>query len=74
MKIIQWIHLGQACFSFRLILKMIKCSGGLHEVSKPNHSQTKASKHAVFKIIYNEEYSTKLIETSLVDKIYDSES
>ena len=32
------------------------------------------SKHAVFKIIYIEEYSTKLIETSPVDKIYDSES
>ena len=30
--------------------------------------------HEVFKIEYNEDPSTKLIETSLVDKIYDFES
>ena len=29
-----------------------------------------AYEHAVFIIKYNEDYSTKLIETSLVDKIY----
>ena len=31
-------------------------------------------KHDVFKIKYIEDYSTKCIEKSLVDKIYDSES
>ena len=30
--------------------------------------------HAVFKIKYNEDYRTKLIKTSLVDKMYDLES
>ena len=33
-----------------------------------------AKDRAVFKIKHNEEYSTKLIETSLVEKIYDFES
>ena len=33
-----------------------------------------AMEHAVFKIKYNQDYSTKLIETSIVDKIYDFES
>ena len=30
--------------------------------------------HAVFKIKYNQDYSTKLLEISIVDKIYDFES
>lgn len=29
--------------------------------------------HAAFKIKNNEEYSTKLVETSLIDKVYDFE-
>ena len=33
-----------------------------------------AKEHDVFKIKYNQDYSTKLIEISLVDKIYDFES
>ena len=33
-----------------------------------------AKEHAVFIIAYNEDYSTKLIEISLVDKIYYFES
>ena len=33
-----------------------------------------AMEHSVFKIKYNQDYSTKLIEISIVDKIYDFES
>ena len=33
-----------------------------------------AMEHAVSKIKYNQDYSTKLIEISIVDKIYDFES
>ena len=33
-----------------------------------------AMEHAVFKIQYNQDYSTKLIEISIADKIYDFES
>ena len=33
-----------------------------------------AKEHAGFIIKYNKDYSTKLSETSLVDKIYDFES
>ena len=33
-----------------------------------------AMEHAVFKIKYNQDYSTKLIEISIIDKIYDFES
>ena len=33
-----------------------------------------AQEHAIFIIKYNEDCLTKLIETSLVDKIYDFES
>ena len=33
-----------------------------------------AMEHAVFKIRYNQDYSTKLIEISIVDKLYDFES
>ena len=33
-----------------------------------------AKEHAVFIIKYNQDYSTKLIEISPVDKIYDFES
>ena len=33
-----------------------------------------AMEHAVFKIRYNQDYSTKLFEISIVDKKYDIES